>query len=151
MNNTNHIIIKVENHIFLKMFPVRIILNDKHIYNTKEKEPIDAIIETEKATIQVTNGFHFIKPITVQFTETNVVGIRVETYLSNERIGSMILLTLILFFAAYIEQSIIMRIIANLPFILLMLYTFFNKNKIILVSPLNEESYKEKFYKQYEK
>jgi hypothetical protein len=148
--NTNHIIVKVENHIFLKMFPVRIILNEKLIYTTKEKEAIEATIETDNVVVQVTNGYHFIKPITVKFTETNVIGIRVETYLSNERIGSMVILTLVLFFAAYIEKSTIVKIVANLPFLLLMLYAFFNKNKILLISSLQKESYKEKYYKQYE-
>ncbi len=148
--NTNYLIIKVENHLFLKMFPIRVILNYKEVYTIKGKKGIYTPIPNNAVNVQMNNGFHFVKPLDINFGYNKVIGLRVETYLSDGRLLGILIATFVLFFASFIENFPILRWVANIPILLTLAYAIFMRNRIILLSNLAEKSYADSFYENYD-
>jgi hypothetical protein len=147
---SNYIVVKVENHLFLKLFPVRVILNDKDVFTVKGKKGVYAPVDSNIVKVTMNNGYHFAKPLQLQFTKNKIIGLRVETYLSDGRLLGILILTIVLFLASFVENSVILRVIANFPILALIGYSIWKKDKVLLISSLHDKSYAEKFYDEYD-
>jgi hypothetical protein len=148
--NTNYLVVKVENHLFLKLFPIRVIIDDKTVYTVKGKKGIYTPIPTNQVNVQLNNGYHYAKPLQLNFARHHIIGLRVETYLSDGRLLGILVLTAALFLASFVEDAPILRWIANLPILIIIGYAAFMRNKIILLSNLADKSHADKFYENYE-
>ncbi len=149
-SQTNYIVVKAENHLFLKMFPLRIVIDDKKIYSIKGKQSTIAEIESNNCNIEINNGLHFTKKIPVSFSTGNVVGVRVETYFSDGRLLGVLTVWFALFLASFIEGVSILRWLALIPVLVIFAYAIFYKDKIILLSNLHDKSYADKYYDEYD-
>jgi hypothetical protein len=148
--NSNYLAIKVENHLFLKLFPIRVIVNDKTVYNIKGKKGIYTEMPAQSFKLEINNGFHYVNPLQVNFNAQKVIGIRVETYLSDGRLLGILALTIALFGASFIENVPLLRWVANIPILIVLGYAAFKRNKIILLSNLAEQSIADKYYENYD-
>ncbi len=148
--NSNYLVIKVENHLFLKLFPVRVIINDKTVYSVKGKKGIYAEIPGQQFKLEINNGYHFVNPLQLSFNQQKVIGIRVETYLNDGRLLGILAVTAALFGASFIENVPLLRWIANLPILIVLGYAIYKRNKVILLSNLAEQSIADKYYEDYD-
>jgi hypothetical protein len=148
--NKNYLAVKVENHVFLKMFPIRVVINDADIHIVKGKEGVMAEVKQDVCNIQMNNGLHYTKKIPVSFENGNIVGVRVETYLSDGRLLGVLAVWLFLFLASFLEGVSLLKWLALIPILIIIGYAIFYKDKILLISNLQDKSYTDRYYEDYD-
>ena len=122
--------------MFFKWFPVRVTINDNQIFVLKNKQSINTTIPTDIVKLQINNGYHFIKTTHLQFANDGIIGLRIETYLDDFRIFTLVLITLLFFGFAITSHNLFFQILANLPMLGVLGYTLCYKQKVLLLNNL---------------
>jgi CBS domain containing-hemolysin-like protein len=108
-----------------------VVINDTHIYELNEQQPV--MIENEKLPIKITakNGFHFSELLTIDNTTSPVILLGVGCQVDNGKLIGCVLLSTWLFIIYFAIHNYVILALANLP-ILYIMYYFFWKPKIFL-------------------
>ena len=112
----------------LRVLKLYIVVNDNHLYQLKEQEPL--VLEENDLPVKLVaeNGFHFSKPfyITKHNAGTILIGIGCEA--DNGTLWGGILFSLLFFTIFLATHFYAVMILANLP-LLYLVYKFFLKTK----------------------
>ena len=105
-----------------------IVVNDNHIYQLKEQEPL--VLDEHKLPVKLVakNGFHFSKArtITKHTADAILVGIGCEA--DNGRLWGGVIFSALLFIIFFVTGLYFILLLANLP-LLYLVYKFFIKPK----------------------
>jgi hypothetical protein len=112
-----------------------IVVNDTHLYQLKEMQPL--IIEQTKLPVKIVakNGFHFSKPKYIKDT-TNPILIGIGCEADNGRFWGGVIFSIFFFGIFYITGYYIILLLANLPLFFLFYKFFIKPNQFITIEIL---------------
>ena len=113
------------------MLKLYIVVNDTHLYQLNEQEPL--IVEENKLPVKIVakNGFHFSKPLHIRKHTEDAILIGIGCEVDNGRLWGGIIFSLFLFFIFYVTGYYIIMILANLPLFYLVYKFFLKPNEFI--------------------
>lgn len=110
------------------MLKLYVVINDLHLYQLKEQEPL--LIEAHELPVKIVakNGFHFSKPFYIKkYTGDNIL-IGIGCNADNGRLWGGTAFSVLFFIIFLITGYHIILLLANLP-LLFLVYQFFLKPK----------------------
>jgi hypothetical protein len=116
----------------LRVLKLYIVVNDTHLYQLKEQEPLMLDEKNLPVKLMAKNGFHFSRPfyITKHTADTVLIGIGCEA--DNGTLWGGIIFSL-LFFSIFLATGFYaVMVLANLP-LLYLVYKFFLKTKGFII------------------
>ena len=122
----------------MRILKLYIVINDTHLYQLKEQEPL--LIEENNLPIKIMaeNGFHFSKPLHIAKPKTNPVLIGIGCEADNGTLWGGIIFS-VLFFIIFFATGIYgVLLLANLPLFYLVYKIFWNPKEFITVEILKK-------------
>ncbi|MGC4103498.1 hypothetical protein [Ferruginibacter sp.] len=120
------------------MLKLYVVVNDTHLYQLKEQEPLLIEENTLPVKIVVKNGFHFSKPLFIRKAATDTVFIDIGCEADNGRLWGGLLFSFFLFFIFFVTGFYIILLLANLPLLFLVYKFFFKPNEFITAEILKK-------------
>ena len=108
------------------MLKLYIVVNDTHLYQLKEQEPLVLDEHDLPIKLMTKNGFHFSKPFYIRKHSTDNILIGIGCEVDNGRLWGGIIFSLLLFIIFWTTGLYIVMLLANLP-LLYLVYKFFLK------------------------
>ena len=116
-----------------------IVVNDNHIYQLKDQEPLMLDEHDLPLKLVAKNGFHFSKPKNIKKHNTDAVLIGISCRIDNVTLWGGVLFS-ILFFSIFLMTGLyFILLLANLP-LLYLVYIFFIKPKEFITIEILEKS-----------
>jgi hypothetical protein len=143
------LILVTNNDLFFKLFPVRVTINNSNLYVLKNKKSIMVDIDESSFLLNVNNGYHYIEPKQLVFPQEKYIALRIETYMDNFRIFTMLLVNAIFFGFAISTYSLFFQIIANIPILFVLGYLFWNRKKVLYLNKLQNPSLASESYDKF--
>lgn len=122
----------------LRVLKLYIVVNDTHLYQLKEQEPL--FIEENQLPVKIVakNGFHFSKPLHIRKQTTDNILLGIGCEVDNGRLWGGILLSLLLFIIFFATGLYIILLMANLPLFFLVYKFFLKPNEFIYIEILKK-------------
>ena len=116
----------------LRLLQLRIVVNEKSIYEFKEKQPVVIPCNQQVTTLTVTNGFHHSRMVSVK-CKPGIHLYEVESFIDNIQLLTGLAMTL-LFFGIYILSGIVFfMLFANVPLLIMLYLIYIKRNSFIQV------------------
>lgn len=130
------IIILRERQLLLRLLKLYVVVNDLHIYQLKEQEPL--IIEEQDLPVKIIakNGFHFSKPFYIKkYTGENIL-LGIGCNADNGRLWGAVVFSLLFFVIFLVTGFHIVLVLANLPLLFLLYHVFIKTQDFITIETL---------------
>jgi hypothetical protein len=133
INPTPTIVILRERQLLLRVLKLYVVVNDTHIYELNEQQPV--IIENEQLPIKVTakNGFHFSQLLTIDDNKSSVLLLGVGCQVDNGKFLGSAFLSVWLFIIFFATTNYAILVLANLPILYIMYYFFWKPKEFLKV------------------
>jgi hypothetical protein len=133
INPTPTIVILRERQLLLRVLKLYVVVNDTHIYELNEQQPV--IIENEQLPIKVTakNGFHFSQLLTIDDNKSSVLLLGVGCQVDNGKFLGSAFLSVWLFIIFFATTNYAILALANLPILYIMYYFFWKPKEFLKV------------------
>ncbi|MBP6432154.1 MAG: hypothetical protein KA319_10330 [Ferruginibacter sp.] len=121
------------------MLKLYVVVNDTHIYELNEQQPV--VIEQEKLPIKVTakNGFHFSELLTIESNISSVILLGVGCKVDNGELIGCLFLSVWLFIIYFAIHNYAILALANLPILYLMYFFFWKPKQFLHVRIVNKK------------
>jgi hypothetical protein len=132
------IIILRERQLLLRVLKLYIVINDTHLYQLKEQEPL--VIEEYHLPIKIMaeNGFHFSKPLQLAKPKTDPVLIGIGCAADNGTLWGGVIFSALFFMIFFVTHFYAVLILANLPLFYLMYKIFWKPKEFITIEILKK-------------
>jgi hypothetical protein len=122
----------------LRVLKLYIVVNDKHIYQLKEQQPL--VIEENNLPIKIVaeNSFHFSKPLIIKKYSHSPILIGIGCEVDNGRLWGGLLFSALLFTVFFVTRFYLLLLLANLPLVFLFYKYFLNPKAFITIEILKK-------------
>lgn len=130
------IVILRERQLLLRLLKLYVVVNDVHIYQLKEQEPL--IIEEHQLPVKIVakNGFHFSKPFYIKkYTGQNIL-LGIGCNADNGRLWGAVVFSLLFFVIFLVTGFHLVLLLANLPLLFLLYHVFIQSKEFITIETL---------------
>jgi hypothetical protein len=130
------IIILRERQLLLRLLKLYVVVNDVHLYQLKEQEPLIIDEQELPVKIAVKNGFHFSKPFYIKNYPGKNILLGVGCKSDNGSLWGAVVFSLLFFVVFFVTGFHIVLILANLPLLFLFYQVFIQSKEFITIETL---------------
>jgi hypothetical protein len=128
-----YIIIARKNQVLLSFLKIRVVVNNHDIYPLTDSEPVVIPVEKDHPRIVVTDGFHFTKPLELEFKKPSYFNFNVVCAIDDMQLLGASLLLAILYLLGFITNLFVLRLLSFTPVVWFLFYYYFNRKNFIRI------------------
>ena len=128
-----YIIITRKKQLLLSFLDIRVVVNNSDIYPLLDTEPVVIPLEKDKPRIVVTDGFHFTKPMELNFKQPAYFNFNVVCAIDDFQLLAALLILAIFFMLGYLTVFFILKFIRFTPILWVLFYYYFNRKNFIRI------------------
>jgi hypothetical protein len=122
----------------LRVLSLYIIVNDKHLYQLKEGQPLTIEAIDLPVKLVAENGFHFSKPMYIRQNTGAPVLVGIGCEADNGRLWGGIMISALFFIIFFATGLYVLLLPANLPLIYLVYKIFWKPKQFITIEILKK-------------
>ena len=118
----------------LSFLKVRVIVNDKEIYQLVNGEPVVIPLQQDNPNIVITDGYHFTKPLKLTYKKPGYFNFDVVCAVSDfQLLGGLLVLSMLYMFG-FLTNIFFLKLISFTPIIYLLFYYYINRHRFLRVT-----------------
>ena len=117
----------------LSFFKVRIIVNNKEIYQLDSSKPVIIEVKENYPKIVVTDGFHFTKPVKLTFKEPSYYNFQVACIIDDFQLLGGTLMLFLFYLVGFFTGNLVLKILSFIPVLLFLFAYYFNRRTFIKI------------------
>ncbi len=126
-----YIIIKRKKQLMLSLLSPRVIVNNNEIYPLLSSKPILILSDKNHLTIVMTDGFHFTKPVELQFDQPGYYNLGVTCILDDLHLLGGLFVLAVLFILGFYTGSLLIRVLSFFPVAWFLGFYYFNRKNFL--------------------
>lgn len=133
-----YIVIKRTNQLLLSILKVRVIVNNRDIYQLSDNKPVIIPVEINYPKLVVTDGFHFAKPMELSYDGPGYYRFNVECAINDlQLIGGAFLLVLF-YLLGFFTGSFFLKAASFIPLLLFIFFYYIKRKQFIKMVPVRQ-------------
>jgi hypothetical protein len=128
-----YIIITRRNQVLLSFLDIRVIVNNKEIYPLQTTEPVVIPLEKDNPRIVITDGFHFTKPLELNFKRPAYFNFDVVCAIDDLQLLAGSLILAIFYMLGFLTGFFILKLLSFAPIVWVLIYYYFNRKNFIRI------------------
>ena len=128
-----YIIITRKKQVLLSFLDIRVVVNNNEIYPLLDTEPVVIPLEKDKPRIVVTDGFHFTKPMELNFKQPAYFNFNVVCAIDDFQLLAALLILAIFFMLGFLTGFFILKVLSFTPILWVLFYYYFNRKNFIRI------------------
>ena len=117
--------------MLLSILNIRVIVNNKEIYPLTNEEPVIIEVYDKHPRIVVTDGFHFTKPIDLNFTQPSYYHFKVVCSIDDMQLLGNVFVLIVFYLLGFFTGSFALKLLSFLP-IFYLLFAYYIDRKSFL-------------------
>ena len=117
--------------MLLSFLPLRAVINNRDIYPLANTEPVVIPIEKDYPQLVITNGFHFTKPIELEFKKPAYFNFHVVCAIDDMQLLGGSLLLAILYLLGFATGLFLVKLVSFAPVLWFLFYYYINRRNFI--------------------
>ena len=117
--------------MLLSILNVRVIVNNKEIYPLTNEDPVVIEVYDNHPRIVVTDGFHFTKPIDLNYTQPSYYHFKVVCSVDDMQLFGNIFVLIVFYLLGFFTGNLILKLLSFLP-IFYLLFAYYIDRKSFL-------------------
>ena len=117
--------------LLLSILNIRVIVNNKEIYQLTNDDPVIIEIHDQHPRIVVTDGFHFTKPIDLNYTQPSYYHFKVVCSIDDLQLLGNIFVLIVFYLLGFFTGSFVLKLLSFLP-IFYLLFAYYIDRKSFL-------------------
>jgi hypothetical protein len=119
--------------LLLSILNVRVIVNNKEIYPLTNEDPVVIEVYDKHPRIVVTDGFHFTKPIDLNYKQPSYYHFKVVCSIDDmQLLGSIIVLS-VFYLLGFFTGNLILKLLSFLPIFYLLFAYYIDRKSFIQI------------------
>jgi len=128
-----YIIITRKNQVLLSFLDIRVVVNNKEIYPLQTTEPVVIPLEKDNPRIVITDGFHFTKPLELNFKRPAYFNFDVVCAIDDLQLLAGSLILAILYMLGFLTGFFLLKLLSFTPIVWVLIYYYFNRKNFIRI------------------
>ena len=113
------------------MLNVRVIVNNKEIYPLPNEDPVIIEVHDKHSKIVVTDGFHFTKPIDLDYKQPSYYHFKVVCSIDDLQLLGNIFVLVVFYLLGFFTGSFVLKLLSFLPIFYLLFAYYIDRNSFI--------------------
>ena len=113
------------------MLNVRVIVNNKEIYPLPNEDPVIIEVHDKHSKIVVTDGFHFTKPIDLDYKQPSYYHFKVVCSIDDLQLLGNIFVLIVFYLLGFFTGSFVLKLLSFLPIFYLLFAYYIDRNSFI--------------------
>ena len=109
------------------------IVNNKEIYPLTNEEPVIIEVYDKHPRIVVTDGFHFTKPIDLNFTQPSYYHFKVVCSIDDMQLLGNVFVLIVFYLLGFFTGSFTLKLLSFLPIFYLLFAYYIDRNSFIQI------------------
>jgi hypothetical protein len=117
----------------LSFLKVQVIVNNKEIYPLLNDQPVLIEVQDNHPKIVVTDGYHFTKPIELNYTEPSFYHFKVVCPIDDLQLLGGAFVLILLYLLGFLTGLFIIKLLSFTPILVLLAVYYFNRKSFIQI------------------
>jgi len=113
------------------MLNVRVIVNNKEIYPLPNEDPVIIEVHDKHSKIVVTDGFHFTKPIDLDYKQPSYYHFKVVCSIDDLQLLGNVFVLIVFYLLGFFTGSFVLKLLSFLPIFYLLFAYYIDRNSFI--------------------
>jgi len=119
--------------LLLGILNVRVIVNNKEIYPLTNDDPVVIEVYDKHPSIVVTDGFHFTKPIDLNYTQPSYYHFKVVCSIDDMQLLGNVFVLIVFYLLGFFTGSFALKLLSFLPIFYLLFAYYIDRNSFIQI------------------
>ena len=119
--------------MLLGILNVRVIVNNKEIYPLTNEDPVVIEVYDKHPRIVVTDGFHFTKPIDLNYKQPSYYHFKVVCSIDDMQLLGSIIVLIVLYLLGFFTGNLILKLFSFLPIFYLLFAYYIDRKSFIQI------------------
>jgi hypothetical protein len=119
--------------LLLSILNVRVIVNNKEIYPLTNEDPVVIEVYDKHPRIVVTDGFHFTKPIDLNYKQPSYYHFKVVCSIDDMQLLGSIIVLIVLYLLGFFTGNLILKLFSFLPIFYLLFAYYIDRKSFIQI------------------
>ena len=119
--------------MLLSILNVRVIVNNKEIYPLTNEDPVVIEVYDKHPRIVVTDGFHFTKPIDLNYKQPSYYHFKVVCSIDDMQLLGSIIVLIVFYLLGFFTGSLILKLLSFLPIFYLLFAYYIDRKSFIQI------------------
>lgn len=119
--------------MLLSILNVRVIVNNKEIYPLTNEDPVVIEVYDKHPRIVVTDGFHFTKPIDLNYKQPSYYHFKVVCSIDDMQLLGSIIVLIVLYLLGFFAGNLILKLFSFLPIFYLLFAYYIDRKSFIQI------------------
>ena len=119
--------------MLLSILNVRVIVNNKEIYPLTNDDPVVIEVYDKHPRIVVTDGFHFTKPIDLNYKQPSYYHFKVVCSIDDMQLLGSIFVLIVFYLLGFFTGSLVLKLLSFLPIFYLLFAYYIDRRSFIQI------------------
>ena len=119
--------------MLLSILNVRVIVNNKEIYPLTNDDPVVIEVYDKHPRIVITDGFHFTKPIDLNYTQPSYYHFKVVCSIDDMQLLGTIFVLIVFYLLGFFTGSFVLKLLSFLPIFYLLFAYYIDRKSFIQI------------------
>ena len=119
--------------MLLSILNVRVIVNNKEIYPLTNEDPVVIEVFDKHPRIVVTDGFHFTKPIDLNYKQPSYYHFKVVCSIDDMQLLGSIIVLIVFYLLGFFTGNLILKLLSFLPIFYLLFAYYIDRKSFIQI------------------
>ena len=119
--------------MLLSILNVRVIVNNKEIYPLTNEDPVVIEVYDKHPRIVVTDGFHFTKPIDLNYKQPSYYHFKVVCSIDDMQLLGSIFVLIVFYLLGFFTGSLVLKLLSFLPIFYLLFAYYIDRRSFIQI------------------
>jgi len=110
-----------------------VIVNNKEIYPLTNEDPVVIEVYDKHPRIVVTDGFHFTKPIDLNYTQPSYYHFKVVCSIDDIQLLGNVFVLIVFYLLGFFTGSFVLKLLSFLPIFYLLFAYYIDRNSFIQI------------------
>jgi len=116
------------------MLKLRVILDDKEIYELQSKETLVIEVKNKVALLQVTDGYHSSRQVRLTFDKPSYYRLKVDCALEDAEIYFSVIFLVFFYLMAFLTGNMVLKLVSFSPLVYLLFRYYINRKEFLKIS-----------------
>jgi hypothetical protein len=117
----------------LSFLKLRVVVNNREIYPLLNTEPVIIPVEKDCPRIVITDGFHFTKPVELNFKEPSYFNFNVVCAIDDLHLYTALFFLVLLYLLGFMTGIFIIKALSFVPILWLLFQYYLNRRQFIQI------------------
>lgn len=119
--------------MLLSILNIRVIVNNKEIYPLTNEDPVVIEVYDKHPRIVVTDGFHFTKPIDLNYKQPSYYHFKVVCSIDDMQLLGSIIVLIVFYLLGFFTGNLILKLFSFLPIFYLLFAYYIDRKSFIQI------------------